>query len=117
MYRYYWHSYTLFNPLSLVKLIGDGGNCQTFLAVDRSRFPSVSCIVHKFPQYQQITTAFINKVEKSKTLNHHPQIPKSFDFFTEYEDDYLVYEFIYGDNLKALSAKEGIFMKRKFSRY
>jgi hypothetical protein len=88
VYRYYWHSYTLFNPLSLVKLTGDGGNCQTFLAVDKSLFPSVSCIVHKFPQdqfpqYQQITTAFINKVEKSKTLifNHHPQIPKSLDFF------------------------------------
>ncbi|ADI63976.1 protein kinase [Trichormus azollae] len=100
----------------LVKLIGDVGNYQTFLAVDKGRFPSVSCIVHKLPQNQQITTVFINKVEKLKILNHNPQITKLVYFHTEYEDDYheddyLVYEFIAGDNLKAISAKESIFQE------
>jgi serine/threonine protein kinase len=92
------------------------GNYQTFLAVDKGRFPSVSCIVHKLPQNQRITTAFINKVEKLETLNPNPQITKFLDFYTEHEDDYhedhyLVYEFIAGDNLKAISAKEGIFQE------
>ncbi|WP_413175426.1 protein kinase domain-containing protein [Anabaena azotica] len=94
----------------LIKLISDGGNYKTFLAIDESQFPPISCIVHKFPQNQQITTAFINKIEKFKTLNSHPQIPKILDFFTA-EDYYLVYEFIPGDNLKAVLAKEGVFQE------
>ncbi|MEA5578432.1 serine/threonine-protein kinase [Anabaena sp. UHCC 0451] len=95
----------------LVKLIGDGGEYQTFLAVDENLFPPVSCIVHKFIQSQQKSTAFIDKVERLQKLNHHPQIPNLLAFFQEDKADYLVYEFIPGDSLNTILAKNGVFQE------
>jgi WD40 repeat protein len=95
----------------LVKLIGNWGKYQTFIAVDEGVFPPISCIVQKFLNVEKIQSLLIEKAVKLKILNHHPQIPNLLDFFGEKEDFYLVYEFIQGENLKAVLTKQGVFQE------
>ncbi|MBK1988152.1 protein kinase [Sphaerospermopsis aphanizomenoides BCCUSP55] len=81
------------------------------MAVDEGLFPPVYCIVHKFSQVQEIQLRLIEKFEKLKNLNNHPQIPNLLTSFPDHQDYYLVYEFISGDNLKTILAKEGVFQE------
>lgn len=92
-----------------VKLVGNGGKYQTFIAVDEGVFPPVSCIVQRLVLNEEVSTAFSARVTKLKSLNDHPQIPNLLDYFTDQKYHYLVYELIIGDSLNHFLARQGSF--------
>ncbi|MBD2137710.1 protein kinase [Anabaena sp. FACHB-1237] len=93
----------------LVKLVGNGGKYQTFIAVDEGVFPPISCILQRLVVNGELSMTFSDKVTKLKSLNDHPQIPNLLDFFTDQKYNYLVYELIIGDTLNQFLAKQGTF--------
>ena len=89
------------------KQIGQGGFGRTFLALDEYK-PSVPrCVIKQFFPLAQGT----NNVEKASELfkveasqldelgQNHPQIPELLAYFTQDNQQYLVQEFIDGQNL------------------
>ncbi|MTJ48565.1 WD40 repeat domain-containing serine/threonine-protein kinase [Dolichospermum sp. UHCC 0259] len=93
----------------LVKQISQGGFYQTFLAVDESQFPPIPCVVYQVSSRYQPLEIFQFQVQKLTELGKHPQIPTLITHFTENEYYYLIQEFIDGDNLAGLLAKQGSF--------
>jgi WD40 repeat protein len=93
----------------LIKQISKRGFCQTFLAVDESQFPPIPRVIHQFSSQYQTLENFQCQVEKLTELGKHPQIPSLITHFKENEYYYLIQEFIEGDNLASLLAKQGVF--------
>ncbi|HLO83496.1 MAG TPA: serine/threonine-protein kinase [Nostocaceae cyanobacterium] len=93
----------------LQKLIGKGGFCQTFLAVDESQNPPVKCIVQQLSSQCQTPESFTEKVQKLQIISQYSQIPDLIDHFSESSYFYLVQEFIPGTNLANLIEQQGTF--------
>ena len=93
----------------LIKPIAQGEFYQTFLAVDESQFPPIPCVIQRFSSPHQTLEYFQYQVQQLKELGKHSQIPTLITYFTENEYYYLVQEFIDGDNLDTLLAKQGVF--------
>ncbi|WP_026732990.1 serine/threonine-protein kinase [Fischerella sp. PCC 9605] len=93
----------------LIKQIGKGGYCQTFLAIDEGQFPPIPCVVQKLPQQKQTLEAFVQKAQRLEELGKHPQIPTLLAYFAENLHFYLVHEFIEGKNLSTLLEEQGVF--------
>lgn len=83
----------------IIKKIGKGGYCQTFLAVDEGEYPPISCIVQKLELKNQSLTELWQKAKLIKELSAHPQIPCLLDSFTANNYFYFIYEYINGKNL------------------
>ncbi|MDB9311170.1 WD40 repeat domain-containing serine/threonine-protein kinase [Aphanizomenon sp. CS-733/32] len=95
----------------LIKQISKGGFYQTFLAVDESQFPPIHCVVYQVSSRYQPLEIFQFQVQKLTELGKHPQIPTLITHFIENEYYYLIEEFIDGDNLASLLAKQGSFQE------
>ena len=93
----------------LIKQISKGGFYQTFLAVDESQFPPIPCVVYQVSSQYQSLEIFQFQVQTLMELGKHPQIPTLITHFTENKYYYLIQEFIDGDNLASLLAKQGVF--------
>jgi WD40 repeat protein len=93
----------------LIKQIGRGGYCQTFLAIDEGQLPPILCVVQKFPQQKQTLEAFVQKAQRLEELGKHPQIPALLASFAVNHHFYLVHEFIEGKNLSTLLEEQGVF--------
>ena len=93
----------------LVKEISKGGFYETFLAVDESQFPPIPCVVYQISSRYQPLEVFQLQVQKLTELGKHPQIPTLITYFTENEYYYLIQEFIDGNDLAGLLAKQGSF--------
>lgn len=99
-----------------LKPIGQGGMGRTFLAVDKS-CPSKPCCVIKqfFPQDQNInnlrrsSALFRQEALRLEALGKHPQIPELLDYFEQDGQQYLVQQFIDGQNLVQELAEVGAF--------
>lgn len=89
-----------------LKLIGQGGFGKTYLATDEGKPSKPYCVIKQFFPIAQGT----NNVEKAaelfeqeavhlENLGKHPQIPELLSFFTQSEQQYLVQEYIQGNNL------------------
>ncbi|BAY62896.1 protein kinase [Calothrix brevissima NIES-22] len=91
----------------LIQLIGKGGFCKTYLAVDENQFPPVPCVVQQFSQRNQTPKSFIYKAQQLKILCQHPQIPSLIAYFQDEQYCYLVQEFIAGSNLATFLESEG----------
>lgn len=102
--------------------IGQGGFGRTFKAIDEDKPAKPFCVIKQFfPQVQGTTAAqkaaelFTQEAIVLEQLNH-PLIPKLLAYFiTPDNRQYLVQEFIDGQNLKAELAAEGIFSPAKIS--
>ena len=103
------------------KQIGQGGFGRTFLALDEYK-PSVRrCVIKQFFPLAQGT----NNVEKASELfkveaaqldelgHSHPQIPELLAYFTQDNQQYLVQEFIDGQNLAEEIKQKGAFNEDK----
>ena len=97
------------NRYRLLKQIAKGEFYQTFLAVDENQFPPLACIVQKLSSPEQTLEDFEHQVQQLTELGKHPQIPTLITHFTEDKYDYLIQEFIEGDNLATLLEKQGVF--------
>ncbi len=99
-----------------IKPIGQGGFGRTFLAVDEDKPSKPRCVIKQFyPQVQGTRTVqkaeelFIQEATRLDELGKHPQIPELLAYFTQDDRQYLVQEFIDGQNLEQELAKNGAF--------
>ncbi|MFN6567200.1 protein kinase domain-containing protein [Dendronalium sp. ChiSLP03b] len=93
----------------LLKLIGKGGFCKTFLAVDEGQFPPAPCVIQEFSLQNEKPELFKQKAQLLKELGKHPQIPNLLVYFQQNQYFYLVQEFIEGSNLAQAVEEEGAF--------
>ncbi|QLE43858.1 serine/threonine protein kinase [Nostoc sp. C052] len=93
----------------LLKQIGKGGFCKTFLAVDEGEFPPVPCVVQESSPESETFKTFQQKAKQLEELGKHPQIPALLAYFEQNEHFYLVQEFIAGTNLAQVVEEEGAF--------
>ncbi|MHC5725343.1 MAG: protein kinase domain-containing protein [Nostoc sp.] len=93
----------------LLKQIGKGGFCKTFLAVDEGQFPPVPCVVQELSPESETFKTFQQKAQQLEELGKHPQIPTLLAYFQHNGHFYLVQEFIAGTNLAQVVEEEGAF--------
>ncbi|WP_138502036.1 serine/threonine-protein kinase [Nostoc sp. PA-18-2419] len=99
-----------------IKPIGQGGFGRTFLAVDEDKPSKPRCVIKQFyPQAQGTNTVqkavelFNQEAVQLDELGKHPQIPELLAYFTQEDRQYLVQEFIDGQNLAQELAHRGAF--------
>ena len=98
------------------KQIGQGGFGKTFLAVDEQKFARF-CVIKQFLPQAQGTSSLELEAElfekEAKQLDllgySHPQIPELLAYFTQDNQQYLVQEFVAGQNLADELAENGTF--------
>nr|MDZ8077109.1 serine/threonine-protein kinase [Nostoc sp. DedQUE01] len=93
----------------LIKRIGKGGFCKTFLAVDEGQFPPIPCVVQELLSECETSKTFEQKAQSLEELGKHEQIPALLNYFQYQQHFYLVQEFIAGRNLAQVVAEEGVF--------
>ena len=103
-----------------LKLIGQGGFGRTFLAVDEDELSKPYCVIKQFfPQAQGIANTqkaaelFEQEAVRLEMLGKHPQIPQFLAHFEQDNRQYLVQEFIDGQNLAQELQAEGAFNGRR----
>jgi len=99
-----------------IKPIGQGGFGRTFLAVDEDKPSKPRCVIKQFyPQAQGTNTVqkavelFTQEAIQLDELGKHPQIPELLAYFTQDDRQYLVQEFIDGQNLAQELTEKGAF--------
>ncbi|MEH2323580.1 MAG: serine/threonine-protein kinase [Nostoc sp.] len=93
----------------LLKQIGKGGLCKTFLAVNEGQFPPIPCVVQELSPESETFKTFQQKAQQLEELGNHPQIPALLAYFQQNGHFYLVQEFITGTNLAQVVEEEGAF--------
>ncbi|MFB2839790.1 SUMF1/EgtB/PvdO family nonheme iron enzyme [Floridanema evergladense] len=103
-----------------VQIIGQGGFGRTFRAVDEHKPSKPPCVIKQFyPQAQGTDTLqkaaelFEQEAVRLDELGKHPQIPELFAYFTQDGRQYLVQEFIDGQNLAQILTSEGYFSEKQ----
>jgi len=97
------------------KLLGQGGFGRTYLAIDEDRL-NAKCVIKQFlPQLssaaerEKATQLFNQEAMRLNELGTHPQIPNLLAYFIEGGQQFLVQEFVEGDNLLQLLQRRGAF--------
>src|SRR6478672_904936 len=101
----------------MIKLLGQGGFCRTYLAEDIDRL-NQRCVVKQLAPNVQGTWAINKAVElfqqearQLQQLGQHPQIPSLDAYFEENKYWYLVQQFVDGDNLLTVLEDGGIWQE------
>jgi serine/threonine protein kinase len=99
-----------------IKPIGQGGFGRTFLAIDEDKPSKPYCVIKQFyPQAQGTSTIqkavelFNQEAMRLDELGEHPQIPNLLAYFTQDDRQYLIQEFIEGQNLAQELGNNGVF--------
>ena len=101
-----------------LEIIGQGGRGRTLLAVDRHNpKEELYCIIKQlYPKNNSGDSSTVNlfktEVDTLNKLGQHPQIPQLYDYFELDKYQYLVQEWIEGNNLRQSIAKKGLFSDR-----
>ena len=104
-----------------IKPIGAGGMGRTFLAQEKNSEKRV-VIKQFFPQNfgtensHKAAQLFRQEANRLEELGHHPQIPQLLDSFQQEGQQYLVQEYIEGQNLAQELAEKGPFSERKINQ-
>lgn len=106
------------NRYRAITLIGQSGFGRTFLAVDEDKPSKPRCVIKQlFPQAQCTNNAnaqkaaelFEQEAVRLDELGKHPHIPELLAYFVEENRQYLVQEFIDGQNLAQILETESAF--------
>ena len=107
-----------------IRPIGQGGFGKTFLAVDEDKPSKPKCVIKQFyPQAQGTSTVqkaaelFTQEAVRLDELGEHPQIPDLYAYFTQDDRQYLVQEFIDGQNLAQELAANGVFSESQIRQF
>ncbi|NES17849.1 MAG: serine/threonine protein kinase [Symploca sp. SIO3E6] len=99
-----------------MKSLGQGGFGKTFLAVDEDKPSHPYCVIKQFlPQtqgkknLQKAAELFNQEAIRLDELGKHAQIPELLAYFSQEGQQYLVQEFIEGENLAQALATQGTF--------
>ncbi|MEQ9669401.1 protein kinase domain-containing protein [Coleofasciculus sp. G2-EDA-02] len=97
-----------------LRLLGVGGLGRTLLAEDESQPSKPYCAIKQFyPQGQnnspKAAQLFHQEAERLKELGNHPQIPEFLAYFEQNNYQYIVQEFIDGQNLNQELSEIGAF--------
>lgn len=99
-----------------LQLIGQGGFGRTFLAIDQDKPSKPRCVIKQFfpeaqaiAQVQKARALFDQEATRLEELGHHCQIPELLAYFNQEQHQYLVQEYIDGQNLAQLLAEQGAF--------
>lgn len=113
------HDSLLHGKYKIVRLIGQGGFGQTYLAEDIRVPNNPRCVVKQFFPLQlgnssSAKVLFSQEAQRLKQLGTHPQIPALIDY-VESDDgnQYLIQEWIDGENLEQELVTEGAFSEAK----
>ncbi len=101
-----------------IKLIGAGGFGRTFVAEDEHKPSKPQCVIKQFyPQGQnnagKAAELFQQEAVRLEQLGKHPQIPELFAHFEQDNRQYIVQEFIDGQNLAEELAQTGAFAEKQ----
>ncbi|MGE5658983.1 MAG: protein kinase domain-containing protein [Actinomycetota bacterium] len=103
-----------------IKPIGSGGFGRTFLGVDEDKPSKPRCAIKQFfPQGQDPHTTlkaaelFNREAERLDQLGKHPQIPDLLAHFEQDGHQYLIQEFIEGENLAQELSRTGCLSETK----
>jgi len=103
-----------------IKPIGRGGFGRTFLAIDEDKPSKPRCVIKQFfPQTQGVNNTqkaielFNREAARLDELGKHPQIPDLLAHFEQDGRQYLVQEFVGGENLSEELANTGVFNEDK----
>jgi WD40 repeat protein len=97
-------------------IIGQGGFGRTFLAVDEDEPGQPRCVIKQLflqvqdpIKIQKAAELFAQEAASLGELGKHPQIPQLLDYLMQEGQQYLVQEFIDGQNLAQVLATEGTY--------
>ncbi len=103
-----------------VKILGKGGFGRTFLAVDEFKPSKPRCVIKQFlPEVKskkglkKAAELFEREAMRLDELGKHPQIPELLAFFNQEERQYLIQEFIDGDDLAKELHLKGVFNEQQ----
>lgn len=103
-----------------LKCIGQGGFGRTFLGIDRDKPSHPYCVIKQFfPQaqgtnnVQKATQLFEQEAVRLDDLGEHAQIPALYAHFSQDSRQYLVQEFIDGQNLSQVLEQTGRFNEKQ----
>ncbi len=98
-----------------LKIIGQGGFGRTFLAIDEFKPSKPFCVIKQFLPQDQGTNSiakaselFEEEAKRLEELGKHPQIPELMAYFISDDRQYLIQEFIEGQNLQQELEIKGI---------
>jgi formylglycine-generating enzyme required for sulfatase activity len=100
-----------------MKLIGQGGFGRTFLARDLDKPSQPFCVIKQFfptaqgtDNLEKASKLFAQEAIRLEHLGKHPQIPELFAYFvTDDQQEYLVQEYIAGQNLEDELKSQGVY--------
>ena len=103
-----------------LKILGQGGFGRTFQAVDEDKPSQPYCVIKQFfPQAQgtnnqeKAEELFKREAIQLEQLGKHQQIPELFAYFSQDHRQYLVQEYIEGENLNQELSETGAFSEDK----
>jgi serine/threonine protein kinase len=103
-----------------IKQIGQGGFGRTFLALDEDKPSKPKCVIKQFfplGQHPDSTSKaaelFAQEAVRLDDLGKHPRIPELLAYFNQDGNEYLIQEFIDGQNLEQELNQEGVFSESK----
>ena len=93
------------NRYRIIQRLGQGGMAVVYLAYDQSLDHQVAIKVNRNPS-EQSTTQFLREARLLAALRH-PNLPRVIDYFITGPEQFLVMDYVPGDDLGSLIEKQG----------